>query len=304
MSAGASYGAAVRESKLGEAARQVRVCVALPVYNGARTLDAAIGSIVGQSLSGWRLLVVDDGSEDASVALARRWAERDPRIEVLADGLRLGIASRLNQAADRCSATYFARMDADDVSFPSRLERQVEYLDTHPDVGLLGTRVLRFDDSGRAVSVSSVAEDHDQICARPWQGFPLAHPTWMGRTELFRQVRYRPKYNGAEDQDFLYRASRMTRFACLAEIGLAYRVAPRPWKVGLRRRMTLFRALFGEALTSGAYYTALRALLHAVAVAPLRVNRDHVRLTAGTPVAESLDAEWKALQRAVGPCGS
>src|SRR5688500_12313854 len=97
------------------------VTIAMPVRNAAGTIRTAIRSIMQQTLSSWELLVIDDGSTDDSA-----WAARDlgdDRVAVLADGRREGLPARLNQAAAIGRGRYFARMDADDISYPERLER-------------------------------------------------------------------------------------------------------------------------------------------------------------------------------------
>ena len=113
-----------------------RVTIAMAVYNSARTLADAIESIRWQTLPDWKLLLVDDGSRDASLAIARSFA--DPRIEVIADGRNLGLATRLNQLVDRTTTPLFARMDADDIAWPRRLEAQLALLDAQPAVDLAG----------------------------------------------------------------------------------------------------------------------------------------------------------------------
>jgi glycosyltransferase involved in cell wall biosynthesis len=206
------------------------VSVLLPVRDGASTIRGAVDSVLAQTFSDFEILVLDDGSRDGSPALASSIG--DPRIRVFEDGVRLGLALRLNRGIDLARGRYIARMDADDLCFPERLARQVRYLEDHPETDLVGCRAVVFRHGGDLVGLFPFAASHEQICARPWNGFHLAHPTWMGRTNWFRRYRYRePECARAEDQELLLRSFRESRFACLPEVLVAYRQGA----FGLRR---------------------------------------------------------------------
>jgi glycosyltransferase involved in cell wall biosynthesis len=173
----------------------------MPVRNCADTLGAAVRSLLLQSQPEWELLLLEDGSSDGTLALARSF--RDARIQVLTDGEFRGIAHRLNQGIEHARGAYIARLDGDDVAFPQRLERQLGFLHEHPKVDLLGTAALMFGTSGRAHGTMSCPAEHDEICRRPWAGFPLWHPSWMGKREWFERYRYLPHASGAEDLNLL-----------------------------------------------------------------------------------------------------
>jgi glycosyltransferase involved in cell wall biosynthesis len=201
---------------------QPLVSIALPAYNAEATLGDAIASILLQTYQNWELLLIDDGSSDRTVAVARSFD--DPRIRLYADGVNKGLPARLNEAIDIAAGKYFARMDNDDICFPERLQRQVEYLEQHDEVDLLATRALTFVTPGRATGLLPFRETHAEICAHPWRGFYMPHPTWMGRLSWFRKHRYRmPEVRRAEDQELLLRSYPKSCFACLPEILLAYR---------------------------------------------------------------------------------
>lgn len=197
------------------------VSIGMPVYNGAKTLRQAVASIQDQSWQNWELIVVDDGSTDETLSILRTVA--DPRIRVFSDGKNLGIADRLNQAVRLSRGVYFARMDADDISFPLRLSRQVAFLESHPRVDLVGSSVMVFKNGNVPVGVRMVPVSHDRICAGPDQGFKLMHPTWMGRTAWFRDRPYNRQALLCEDQDLLLRHYETSRFANIREPLLGYR---------------------------------------------------------------------------------
>lgn len=113
------------------------VSVIMTVYNGERYLSEAIRSIQSQSLSDFEFVIVDDGSEDRTPEILRE-AQADSRIRVLSEP-RLGRARALNVAWTNARGTYIANLDADDIAYPSRLEKQLGFLRRHPEIGLLGT---------------------------------------------------------------------------------------------------------------------------------------------------------------------
>jgi glycosyltransferase involved in cell wall biosynthesis len=166
------------------------VSVIMPFLNGADAFKAALQSIMNQTYGDWELLLCDDGSTDASLATAR--GLRDQRVTVWSDGRSQGLAGRLNECIDRARGEYIARMDADDVSYPDRLRRQVAFLDKHPDVDLVGCRMLIFGEDGSPLGKRAVPPDHEQIVSDPARGFRVAHPTWLARASWFRQYRYDP----------------------------------------------------------------------------------------------------------------
>ena len=193
----------------------------MPVWNCEASLALAIRSIIRQTYGNWELLIIDDGSEDGTLDVAREF--RDPRILVQSDGLHLGLPARLNQAIELGRGAYFARMDGDDVSYPRRLERQLDYIRQHREVDLIGAWMLVFGQEGIPIGKRAGPETHSDICRNPSAGFHLGHPTYLGRTSFFREHWYRATAIRCEDQDLLLRSYRRARFANVPEILLGYR---------------------------------------------------------------------------------
>lgn len=199
------------------------VSVVMPVRNMHATVGIAIASILSQTYFHLELLVLDDGSTDQTVAVVRRFSDIDPRIRLIADSQRLGIAARLNQGIDLALGHYLARMDADDVALPNRIEKQIAYLTKYPAVDVVGTSVLLIDESNKIVGERIFPTTHDNLIARPIRGFLIAHPTWTGRIEWFRKWRYR-SVPRSEDQDLLLRAFSESVYANLPDILFHYRI--------------------------------------------------------------------------------
>lgn len=235
------------------------VSIGMPVYNCERTLGAALRSIVKQTFQDWELLLVDDGSSDKTVADAR--GVKDPRIQVIADGLHMGIPYRRNQTIEMSRGKYFGLMDADDVSYPERLERQVRYLEEHSDVDLLGCAVLVFKGNGFVLGTRRVPLSHRDICQRPWAGFYLSQPTWIGKREWFRVHRYREGLDRSEDQDLLLRTYKTGHFANLPDILVGYREESVSLRKSFIGRYSFCRSLLREAIEHKHYLEAARGVM-------------------------------------------
>jgi glycosyltransferase involved in cell wall biosynthesis len=165
------------------------VSVLLPVRNAAATLDRALGSIRSQTLTGWELLVLDDGSTDASRAIAHGHAAADSRVRVL-ELPRGGIVDALNHGLGAARGRYFARMDADDVCDPNRLEVQSSFLDRHPEVGLLGCHVRFGGKPAAAAGYAAHVEwlnglvNREAVLLNRFVESPFVHPSVMFRREI------------------------------------------------------------------------------------------------------------------------
>jgi glycosyltransferase involved in cell wall biosynthesis len=226
------------------------VAIAMPIRDCEATIETAIRSILNQTHRRWSLFLMEDGSRDRTRAVAERYTS-DERVKVFADGRSLGITARLNQAIALAEEhEYFARMDGDDVSYPERLERQIATLEGDPQLDVVGSSVLVFDDSGEALGCRRVPPLHREICGRPGSGFRMAHPSWCGRRDWFERYRYDERTDGCEDQDLLRRSWRASRFGNLPVILLGYR------EHGIRLRATLrtrARTVSSVARTEGGW---------------------------------------------------
>ena len=225
------------------------VSIIMPVLNAERTLSSALRSLIAQTYAHWELILIDDGSCDSTLATARR--DADSRIRVIEGGANLGLAIRLNQAIGLSRGDYIARMDADDIAYPTRLATQVTFMLSHPDCDLVGSAALIFDNAGMIKGKFLLRETHEDICASPWAGFALPHPTWLGKRVWFARFGYRPDYKKTQDQDLLLRSYTESRFACIGQILLGYRQERRTLKKLLTGRLNFARSIFREARRQG-----------------------------------------------------
>ena len=182
------------------------VSIGMPVRNNEKTLVLALHSILRQTYTNWELLLIDDGSTDGTPTIVRQFACSDRRIRAFSDGHQRGLPERLNQAIASSRGAYFARMDGDDVAYPKRLERQVEYLRQHPDVDLVGAGVTVFHGNGTVLGKRVGPEHHGDICSHPYLHIRMMHPTFLGHIRFFRTYGYQSSAHRCEDQDLLLRA--------------------------------------------------------------------------------------------------
>ena len=199
-----------------------RISILLPVYNGEKYLKAAIESILAQSFSDWELLVLDDGSTDRSLEIAGSFD--DPRIRALPNDRNLGVAKTLNRGLEKASGEFIARMDSDDESLPLRLEKQIQFLDNHPKVALLGANAISAE---TGESTFSVPVRHSEIRCNLLFNCSFLHPTVMWRAKVFREDGLFYEENPtAEDYDLWERACRRVETANLGQCLLRYRNDP------------------------------------------------------------------------------
>lgn len=198
----------------------MRVSVGIPFHNAERTLADAIRSVFAQSMDDWELILLDDGSTDGSLDIAR--SVDDPRVRVISDGENLGLQSRLNQMANLARSRYLARMDADDIMHPDRLETQARCLDEQPELDVVGCGVYTIDGERRPTGVRALHPLDTRPRSVPRHGL-MIHPSVMGRTEWFRRNPYNESFRRAEDYELWCRTCATSRFAKVSRPLLYYR---------------------------------------------------------------------------------
>ena len=235
------------------------VTIGLPVYNAAPFLEDALRSIFAQSLTDWELIAVDDGSSDGGVALLQRL--RDARVHVLVDGEHRGLGARLNQIVALAAGKYIARMDADDLMHPGRLQRQITFLENNPAVDVAGCGLISLDVRGRPIGVRRLPSAHQDIIARPLRGIPLAHATVVGRTAWWKKHPYNERSRNCEDWELWFSSLGDSRFANLPEPYYFYREAHAYSFSGYTRdKGELARFLWGQRTRFGAPAAAAAVL--------------------------------------------
>ncbi len=202
-----------------------KVSVVVPVLNGMPYLEQALHSILAQTFTDFQLVVLDNGSEDGSLAFARSVAAVDPRVEVYSEPAPLGMVGSSNAVIERSTGRFVARMDADDVSAPLRLERQVHLLESRPDavmIGIIGDGIDQWGNRVRPRDRSRLLEMNPLA--------PCDHGSIMFRREVFdRAGGYREGTEGFEDQDLYRRMTAYGKLLVLTEGLFSYRFHLRNW---------------------------------------------------------------------------
>lgn len=203
------------------------VSVVMPVHNGMPYLKEAVLSILDQTLPAFELIVVDDGSTDATLQVLEELQRADPRIHIVRQA-KCGIVAALNRGVAEAKGEYVARMDADDIAMPNRLARQEEFLRGHPECVAVGSRTLSIDPDGIPICIEFRAIEHEAIDARHLKGIcSMAHPSVMFRKNAFLRVGcYRNGFVTAQDLDLWLRMAETGRLANLPEVLLKYRIRP------------------------------------------------------------------------------
>jgi glycosyltransferase involved in cell wall biosynthesis len=230
----------------------------MPVRNEERYLPAALDSLYRQTLPDWELVAVNDGSSDGTGDLLEMAAGRDPRIRVLHRPPK-GLVVTLNAGLSECRAPLVARMDGDDICHPRRLERQVDFLDTHPEVTLAACRVLhiprqQMTDGMRAYeSWQNGLLEHNVILRDLYVESPFVHPSVAFRREPVATLGGYRDHGWPEDYDLWLRMARAgARFARLPETLFYWREHPeRLTRTAQAYTLEAFRACKAHHLRPG-----------------------------------------------------
>lgn len=201
----------------------VSISIILPVKNGESVIGQAIESILSQTIRDWELLITDDGSSDQTENVIRQFS--DPRIRLFHHPDSKGVATTLNEMIRAARGEFVARMDADDLCHPERLEKQRRFLRRRPDVDLCGSAAETF---GEKKTIYRFPSRHEEIRALLLFQPSLLHPSVMWRAEAFRKnnLFYQEVPPTAEDYELWVRASEKVRLANLPEPLLLYRIDP------------------------------------------------------------------------------
>ncbi|MPS65207.1 glycosyltransferase family 2 protein [Chryseobacterium sp.] len=198
---------------------EILLTIAIPFFNAEKFLSKAIESVLNQNFTDWNLILLDDGSSDNSLSIARKYEKVDKRIKVFSDGENKNLGFRLNEIPSLVSTKYLMRMDADDIMHPQKIEKQLEVLFQHPEIDVLGTNAYTINENDEIVGIRINPITEENIISVS----SFIHPTIVAKTTWFRNNPYDVKAIRIEDLELWYRTGKNNNFKILTEPLFYYR---------------------------------------------------------------------------------
>lgn len=195
------------------------VSVLIVVYNGAAHVHRAVKSILNQTFTDFELIVVDDGSTDATPEILNQYAQSDSRVRILTNAKNEGLVATRNKALSAATAKYAAILDSDDLSFPQRLAMQFDYMEQHRDCVLCGCKFEKVYADGRR-SHWNFPQTDPEIRARMMWGIGHLNSSVIIRMETIRNhsIHYRSEYPVSEDYQLFYDLGKCGKMANLPDV--------------------------------------------------------------------------------------
>ena len=191
------------------------VSIIMPVYNAGDYLHKAVQSIFAQTIDDWELIAVDDASTDGSWDYLNRID--DQRVRLAQNARNMKQSFTMNRGVDMARGKWIARMDADDISFAVRLEKQLNALENNTEIDVLGCGSINVYDNMEPYLVCRPVATHKEIVRIASMNFPLLHGGLVGKTGWFKKWPANPKMKFSQDFDFLFRAHKNSVFGNVPE---------------------------------------------------------------------------------------
>jgi len=200
-----------------------KISVVMPVYNAANYVEFAVESILNQTYKNLEIICIDDCSTDDTYKVLSSF--NDNRLHLYQNTTNKGVIYTRSKAYSLCNGDYIANMDADDISYPDRLEKQVVFLEKYPDVNIVGSWINKVDKNLKHIGYWKTAENNDQIKSTMMFKMPLANPTVMFRSLLKEELSHSEEFYSVEDYALYVKlALRGHKFYNIQETLLYYRV--------------------------------------------------------------------------------
>lgn len=200
------------------------VSVIIPCYNTEKYVEQAVRSIMNQSYKNLEIIVTDDCSTDNSFEILKKLADEDSRIKLFRNESNLKIVKTLNNMIDLANGKYIARMDADDISLPTRIEKQVKFMEENPDFAICGTNSWIINERNRVIGKSYLPSKFDDVKIYVEYASPFFHPAVMLKASILKKNLYNEKYLYAEDFELWKRILLSNNGSNLKEKLFAYRI--------------------------------------------------------------------------------
>lgn len=204
--------------------KQKTVSVLMPVYNAEKYLDTAIESILNQSFKDFEFIIIDDGSSDSSWELIKSWSKKDNRIIPFRNKTNLRTTKTLNKGLKKAGGKYIVRMDADDWSYPNRIEWQYLFMEKNTDIGVSGGTIEICDEKLKIINKRGYPKTDAQVREKIFRYSPFAHPSTIWRTSLLKKVGgYNENLPLSQDYELYFRIGKYSKFGNLSKTLLKLR---------------------------------------------------------------------------------
>lgn len=201
------------------------ISVIMSVYNGEEYLAETIESVINQTFKNWELVAVNDCSSDKTAEILEFYANKEPRIKVINNEVNLKLPASLNKAINNSNGKYIARMDADDICMPDRLQKQFEFMEQNPNTDLSSCRFLTLKNGVYASGGAGGRTDDKAISAMLLVANPILHPGVIAKAEVMKEFCYDTTLTCTEDLELWTRlALGGKKMAILPECLLIYRL--------------------------------------------------------------------------------
>jgi|GEM_PF-1337712 len=220
-----------------------KVSILMPIYNVGKQegyLSEAIHSILAQTHTNWELICINDHSLDNTADILAKYAKKDDRIKVVLNKHGKGISGALNTGIELATGQFMARHDADDISLPERLEKQLQYLQTHKDAVAVGSQLIIIDAESVEKSIKYSPTDPKVLKQMLFRYMPMPHPALMVRAEVFKKIRYNETYPTSEDVVMYFDLAKFGDFGNTSEPLYKYRITDKSNSFGKIRKSVYY----------------------------------------------------------------
>lgn len=232
-----------------------KISLIIGVYNGAEKLRESLDSVLSQSFTDFEVVVVNDASTDETSFVLNEYATRDTRIKIVTNEKNLGLTKSLNRGIGVSSGEYIARMDNGDISYPTRFEKQVAFLDEHKEYSMVGSFANLTDDASVVIGQLRYPTKHDDIVRKLIRHNLFVHSSVMVRRSALEEVGfYNEAWKYAQDYELFFRMVQRGKVANIAEPLVSYRISEQSITKSKNKKQVMFaiRARW-EAIRRGQY---------------------------------------------------
>ena len=202
------------------------VSVVMSAYNSEKTIEDSIMSILNQTYEDWELILVNDFSSDTTLVILEGFTRKESRIKIINNNKNIGLTASLNKAINISNGEFIARLDSDDVAEPERLKKQVSFLVSNPDIGMVGTGANLIDKDGRKIGSMSVISNEYLVSRFIKYLNPFIHSSLMIRKRVLDDVGiYREKFRYSQDYDLVLRVYDRYKAVNMPEHLISWRVS-------------------------------------------------------------------------------